>query len=325
MSTFQSAPASQYTFNPVSATAFQKTPASPHTFNPLSRSTPQNAPASPYTFTHFSASTFQKASAPQWPLPNVPASYPVVSGDTVTFQSDQHNPWELLAHFDILVRTLVQEVYSPGYQIPAESRSRFTSAIRETHKLEAVEAQRREPSKSGMYAEAHHISPIPHGRQSLSLNQPYMSYLRCKSYETPASSRCIYSPETPSYGYPYNSPGSEPLRFGQRAAPERRGERRGRRHSKGLSAPGPTVLRTEQGRNEEQPAIKRSKRDTEEVSDISEPAYCDYYLDDVEEAPEPPRVDVPWLSAPLDNELQAPEPPRVDVVDDLLKLWTIVR
>ena len=101
-----------------------------HALNTLPRATSENAPA------------------PQWPLPNIPASYPIVSNDPVTVQSNQYSLLGLLRHFDILVDNLIRETYSPEYQIPRESRSRFTSAIRETHTIEVVEAERRESSWS---------------------------------------------------------------------------------------------------------------------------------------------------------------------------------
>ena len=90
---------------------------------------------------------FERNLATQWPLPNIPASYPIVPMDPVTVQSDQHSSWPLLRHFDALMKSLIREVYSPQYRIPAESRSRFTGAIRETHTLEVVKSHSRHKSK----------------------------------------------------------------------------------------------------------------------------------------------------------------------------------
>ena len=105
---------------------------------------------------------FERNLATQWPLPNIPASYPIVSKDSVAVQSDEYSVWQLLGHFDALMNSLIREVYSPEYRIPAESRSRFTGAIRETHTLEVVEAQTREPTARKPIAHG----PIRHKRSS---------------------------------------------------------------------------------------------------------------------------------------------------------------
>ena len=141
---FQNAPAPQRTFNPLSTTAFKSAPAYQHTSMPFSATTSQNAPAPQHTVNPFSATASHNTPAPQWPLPDIPGSYPIMSKDPVTFPSDEYNPWAILHYFDTLVKELVREVYSPEYQIPVESRSRFTGAIRETHWLEVVEAKSRQ-------------------------------------------------------------------------------------------------------------------------------------------------------------------------------------
>ena len=109
-----------------------------HSFNPLARA-----------FHPLPRPTSENAPAPQWPLPNIPASYPIVSKNPVTIQSDEYSVWAYLRHFDTLMASLIREIYSPEYQIPRESRSRFTGAIRETHTLEVVEAKRRGSTRSG--------------------------------------------------------------------------------------------------------------------------------------------------------------------------------
>ena len=108
-----------------------------YSFNPLARA-----------FTPLLRATSENTPAPQWPLPNIPASYPIVSKDPVTVQSDEYSVWAYLRHFDILVANLIREVYSPEYQIPADSRSRFTGAIRANHTIEVVEAERRGSRRS---------------------------------------------------------------------------------------------------------------------------------------------------------------------------------
>ncbi len=78
-------------------------------------------------------------------------------------QSDGYRVWQLLGHFDALMNNLIREVYSPEYRIPAESRSRFTGAIREAHTLEVVEAQTREPTTRKPKARR---APMKYGRLS---------------------------------------------------------------------------------------------------------------------------------------------------------------
>ena len=127
-----------------------------HSLNPLARAASENAPA------------------PQWPLPNIPASYPIAPMNPVTVQSDQYNSRPLWVHFDILVARLVREIYSSEYQIPVGSRSNFTGAIRETHRLEVIEAERRESTWSAtsslLIPEASHK---PYGARMLSMSSGY--------------------------------------------------------------------------------------------------------------------------------------------------------
>ena len=105
---------------------------------------------------------FQNARAPQWPLPSDLASRPMMPKDPQPVQSDQYGVQQLLGHFDALLRSLIRQVYAPEYRITAGSRSRFTSAIRETHTLEVTELRRSEPSKSGDSGMLEQSEPSPH-------------------------------------------------------------------------------------------------------------------------------------------------------------------
>ena len=257
--TFQNAPAPQHTIHPLSTTAFKSAPASQHTFMPFSATTFQNAPAPQHTFNPFSASTFQNNPAPQWPLSDIPGSYPIMSKDPVTFPSEEHNPWAIIHHFDALVKKLVQEVYSPEYQISVESRSRFTGAIRETHGLEVVEAKSRQFAleRGSCVVPTGAIGPSQHTYQ----HRPIDSELSIEGQGTSgARERIEYSrkrqktePETC-----FNALSAGPLNSDRKA----------------ISLP----------------MSAREKR-AKYSKDLS----------------------------------KAPEPPKVDVVDDLVKLWTLVR
>ena len=108
--------------------------------------TERNVDPTEHPFNTLPRTTFKNAPGPQWPLPKIPASCPIVPKDPVAVQSDEYSVWQPLGHFDALMKSLIREVYSPQYRIPAGSRSRFTGAIRETHTIEVVEAKRRRES-----------------------------------------------------------------------------------------------------------------------------------------------------------------------------------
>ena len=320
--TSQNAPTPQHAFNPLSTTAFKSAPASQHTSTPFSATTFQQnpLPQKPQNTYNPLATTLRNTPAPQWPLPDTPASYPAVSDDPATVQSGQYNPWELLEHFDKLLRNLVREVYSPGYQIPMDSRSTFAGAIRKTHALEAVELQKRNPIMSGIGANelslgTPYISPIPEVRAPL--NQPtYMTYLR------PQMSN-LHTPVSPAAsGYQDPSPGPDPPRFNQFRAPGRSEVVR-RRHGKvnRRRMQNHQILGSQAGIEEEQPATKRTNHDKEEISESE--AGIEFQQFDSKICPpsdlQTHRIHECYLPRP------APEPQKLDVVDDLLKLWTIVR
>ena len=354
MSTFQNAPVPQHTFDSGSATTFQDAPAPQHDFNPLSTTAFKSAPASQHTSMSFYATAFQQnpppqntynpsattlrnTPAPQWPLPDVPASYPVVSDDPVTVHSEQYNPWELLEHFDNLLRNLVREVNSPGYQIPVDSRSRFTGAIRETHAIEAVELRKRIPSMNGICAYQQpclakpYTSPIPEG-QMLSKQSLPMSYLRNQAPYSGNHISDLYTPNSPAasnYQDPF--PGPDSPRFDPMAAPGAiRASRRGRSHSNAmsLSAKNHQILWSGSRDEEEQPPTKRTKHDTEETSESE--AGIEFEPSHSETAPllniQAQRV--PQRMCAAGSQYSPPQSPQLrkpDVVDDLLKLWTTVR
>ena len=330
-STFQDAPAPQHTLNPLSTTAFKSAPASQNSSMPFSATTFQNTPLPQHTFNP-SATTLRNTPAPQWPLPDIPASYPVVSDDPVTVQSGQYNPWELLQHFDNLLRNLVREVNSPGYQIPVDSRSRFTGAIRETHALEAVELQKRNPSMSGIYANelppvTPYISPIPEVRAPLN-QSTYMSYLRPQARLDMSNWHTPVSPAASGYQDP--SPGPDPPKFNpmEQRVPESFRASRRRAQAKRHSMQKRQSLGSKARIEEEQPATKRTKHDIEEISESE--AGTEFEQFDSEILP-PSNLQAPSVTLRMRAmdychlPPPAPEPQKIDVVDDLLKLWTIVR
>lgn len=251
-----------------------------HTFSTLPTTTLQRAPAPPYN--PFSATIPQNAPAPQWPLPNIPASYPIAPMDPVAVQSDQFNSWPLLSHLKTLVASLIREVYSPVYQIPTESRSRFTGVIRATHETEIVEAERRESSKysdgslgSGLRLDRD--DPIAARRSSIGSN------LTTATPDFSPLPSCMEPPHI------YSSVHRRPANLMQITQVQSR--------------------RREHEDDEEQPATKKAKTVPAEDSYSS-------------------------AEFPQDNTLTCfdhaiffigPEPERNDVVDDLVKLWTLVR
>lgn len=295
-----------------------------HTFNPVSATTFQNTPAPQHTFNSFSANSFRSAPAPQWPLPNIPASYPVISKDPVTVPSDQYNSWELLNHFDALMMNLVREVYLPGYRIPAESRSRFSNTISETHRLEVV-AIGITPYST--------VSGTPYGidRQGM-LGQP---------------------PQPPqhTYGYGLSQQRYRPMR---RLSQQRYDPMRTSLHGTQNISELPRIKRGRPRKSEARKPQRIHNEDgweTHAADDLSsaEPMGYRAEADKVEDSPKrPPRIFLssldfseisPDITPPapqpvsstaqftpyLENPRKAPEPPRLDVVDDLLKLWTLVR
>ncbi|KAK0512757.1 hypothetical protein JMJ35_004774 [Cladonia borealis] len=275
----------QHTFNTLPATTFQNAPTPQYTFDTLPVTAFHNAPAPQHTFNSFSANTFQNTPASQWPLPNIPASYPIMPMDPVTVQREQHSSWQLLCHLDNLVKSLVREVYSPEYQIPAEPRSRFTGAIREIHRLEVVKAERSEPSKS----------------IGSSVSHCYLFSPASSQYEPPsiaASQRPLLSnmfmasedPNPPSY---CKGPTSNPP-----IAPRRK-----RRFGE-----------------EERTQIQSTRRYLEYNEMGSKRAKYDAWEDSA------PSSAFSWDEETyLGNYAKVPEPERNDVVDDLVKLWTLVR
>ncbi len=131
-----------------------------HSLNPLPRATVGNPPA------------------PEWPLPNKPALYPRAPKDFMTVQSDQSSSWQLLDHLKTLLASLLHEVDSPKHQIPAESRLRFNGAIRGHYgvELKVLAPKRREPSKSGGFGvlQPNGLKPLGQAYQQYGpVSQPY--------------------------------------------------------------------------------------------------------------------------------------------------------
>ena len=337
----------QHTSNNLPATAFQYAPAPP--FNPFSANTFQNAPAPQHTSNDFSTNAYQHTPAPQWPLPNTPASYPTMPMDPVAVQSDQYSSWLLLQHLNTLVASLVQEVYSPVYQISAESRSRFTGVIRATHTTEIVEAARREQRG---YADWGHCQPSATRHSYSCIAPPPAS----RQYEPPSpqNSNAIPPRRSSVMSNLFMPPASGP----QHPAPPpiRRPSVQIQRSPAFQKRMQVQSRRREHEDNEEQPAIKRFKIEkvsastSDSFEDEDEPRQTYQPFEDQPEVPEPERDDVVDFSQdenmpmqmqvpmqmqmptqtyqafedqPWCNEL--PEPERNDVVDDLVKLWTLVR
>ena len=249
-----------------------------HTSNTLPATTFHNAPAPQHTFNSFSANTFQNTPASQWPLPNIPASYPIMPMDPVTVQPEKHSSWQLLCHLDNLVKSLVREVYSPEYQIPAEPRLRFNGAIREIHRLEVVIAERREPSKSI-------DSPIYHHHYSPASSQHEPPIAACK---TPLFSNMSQTPPVGNMIAASEDPSRPSWRFEQQSklpiSPKRK-------------------RRLEEERRTQRTQIQNLRR-TRTSHSLKLPMQRHQALED----------------QPI-----VPEPERNDVVDDLVKLWTLVR
>ena len=265
----------QHTFNTLPATTFQNAPTPQYTLDTLPVTAFHNARAPQHTFNSFSTITFQNAPASQWPLPSIPASYPIMSMDPVTVHPEQHSSWQLLCHLDNLVESLVREVYSPEYQIPAEPRSRLTGAIREMHRLEVDIAERREPSKSidsPIYR--HHYSPASsqHEPPIAASNTPLFSNMS----QTPLLGNRFAAPEDPSPPSYCMAPTPSPP-----ISPERK-----------------------RRLQEEQRTQIQNMRRTRTSHSLKSPMQGRRALED----------------QPI-----VPEPERNDVVDDLVKLWTLVR
>ena len=315
--TFQYAPTPP--FNPSSVNNFQNAPAPP--FNPSSANTFQNAPAPQHTSNTFSANTFQNTPAPQWPLPNIPASYPIMPKDPVAVQSDQYNSWPLLHHLNTLVASLIREVYSPEHQIPVESRSRFTGAIRETHTTEIVEAESRERSK---YAECAILepdsvqSPTTPPESGLQLGGEY-------PIATRRQSRAMYlsmanqGPSLPSSPKPHPRLliSALPGAFMSPNVPYMRTVDQKDKHEDVYRNRMQRRKTRREFEDEEQSTSKRAKVNRMRRMG-SGPSSLFSRDEDVPTQTDQALEDQPWC-----NEL--PEPERNDVVDDLVKLWTLVR
>ena len=287
----------QHASNTFHATTLQHAPPPP--FNTFSANAFQNAPAPKHTSNTFSANTFQNTPAPQWPLPNTPASYPIMPMYPVAVQSDQYSSWLLLQHLNTLVANLVQEVYSPVYQIPAESRSRFTGAIRATHTTEIVEAERREPRRYASYGNVLSnmmMPPMTPQESGLQLGGDYPTEARRQSRGTNLFT-AIQDPSLPSSAKPHQTRHSYSyIRSPDQKDKQEEVDMMQSRKTKRIY------------QNQEQPTIKRAK-----VGSM----HC--YLPSLLPRDEYQAFeDQPWCG-------ELPEPERNDVVDDLVKLWTLVR
>ena len=291
----------QHTFNTLPATTFQYAPAPP--FNPFSVNTFHSAPAPQHTSNTFSANTFQNTPAPQWPLPNIPASYPIMPMDPVAVQSDQYIAWPLLHHLNTLVASLIREVYSPVYQIPAESRSRLTGVIRATHTTEIVEAQRREPRRYANYGNVEPSVTLPPMMARSPASRQYelasVQYNANSPRRTSGLSN-LFMP-IPASGPPPSLPPPISDSSVPKQAPW------GVRERTQVQSP-----RREHEDDEEQPAIKRLKYGMAAVT----ASFSGFS-----------RVeDLPTETGEIYNyQPDVPEPEKNDVVDDLVKLWTLVR
>ena len=355
----------QPTFNTLPTSTFQYAPTP--AFNPSYVNTFQKAPAPQHTPDTFSTKTYQHTPAPQRPLPNTPASYPTLPMDPVAVQSDQYIAWPLSHHLNTLVASLIREVSSPVYQIPAESRSRFTGVIRATHTTEIVEAERREQRR---YADWGHCRPSAYQHSYSCKAPPPASW----QYEPPSPQHSIAMMAPPPASRQYDPPLEQeydaisarrtsgpsnlfmpiPASGPRQPAPPpiRRPsvhQQRSPAFQKRAQVQSP---RREHEDDEEQPAIKRLKYDGWEVSastsdfsgDEDKPSQTYQAFEDQPEVPEPEGNDVVDISQDGNMPMQMlmpmhtyqafgdqpwcgeiPEPGRNDVVDDLVKLWTLVQ
>ena len=309
----------QHTFNTLPTTNLSPTttlqfaPAPP--FNPFSVNTFQDAPAPQHTSNTFSANTFQHTPAPQWPLPNMPASYPIMPTDPVAVQSGQYNSWSLLHHLNTLVASLIREVSSPVYQISAESRSRFTGVIRATHTTEIVEAERGEQRRYANYGNVEPSATLPPTIARLAASRQHGRPLSQMNYQVAGrrqSSIGNLSMPIPASGPPPSPP--PPMSDSSRPKKEQ------------LAVMERTQVQSRRCNeydynsydlyDEEQPATKKAETAPREDS---------YSASQFSQDEGTPMLESCDFEVCLEEQSKVPEPKRNNVVDDLVKLWTLVR
>lgn len=299
--TFRNAPTPQQMRQILSTTASKSTPVSQHTFMPFSATTIQNSPAPQYTFNPFSASTLQSNPAPQWPLPDIPGSYPMMSKDPVISPSEGYNSWAII-HIDALVAKLVQEVYSPEYQIPVQSRWRFTGAIRENHRLEVVEVKRQQAIESSPYSSeiagsSHNIFPPQAYASSKHTLDPTATSLYGTKDKPELSTRYAYASTPVGPEYPQKRQKTEP--YCSDMSPADKAE---------YHADADSTVPYMRMQSRYPQAGHRTARMNSSIALMP--------------MGQPMPILTPRKGSPTQSVQEAE---RSDVVDDLLKLWTVVR